>query len=120
MDWIETFEKIGKFVQTYGAWGVCILLILAGVALYYFISTKHEKQLKELSGILEKRNNQLIYLIQRCSTVISNSAQAIEESTTIMESVKSTMLEVNSDKKNVEETLKKATTIIEFNLYNKK
>ena len=120
MDWLDIFEKIGKFIQTYGAWGVCVLLVLAGVVLYYFISTKHEKQLKDLSGILEKRNNQLISLIQRCSNVISNSAQAIEESTAIMELTKETLLEVNSDKKDISETLKKATTVIEYNLYNKK
>lgn len=118
-DWFEIIVSIGKFIQTYGAWGVCVLLVAAFVVLYYFISTKHEKQLKDLSGILEKRNNQLLSLIQRCSIIISNSAQAIEESTAVLESAKAIILQESNDRKNLEEVLKKATTILELTLYSK-
>ena len=101
----------------YGAWGVVAVLFVMIICLYWFMSKKHERQIKEMSTLLEKRNNQLVSLIQKCSNVISQAAHAIENSNQIILDTQEIIKESNEKNKNVETLVQKTEKLIDVCLF---
>lgn len=119
-DALYILERLGKFLESYGAWGVSAVLIILLVGLYWLMSKRHEAHIKQLAGILEKRNNQLVSLIQKCSTVISQAAHAVEDSNELLKQTQEIMAETREKNKDVENLVEKTNALIDVCLHKSK
>lgn len=117
---VDIIQRLGQFLTDYGAWGVCAVLFVLLCLLYYFMSKRHDKQLKEIGGLLEKRNNQLVTLIQKCSTVISNAAATIEDSNEIMKKSQEIMEHTQETNRDMDALISKSNTLIDFCMKNQR
>jgi hypothetical protein len=79
---------VAEMLAKYGPWGMCVILIVLLVAFYWHINKKHERQIKDLTDLLEKRNNQLMALAQKCSNALTTSTNCGAEVKTMLEEEK--------------------------------
>jgi len=64
---------VAEMLAKYGPWGMCVIILALFVLFYWHSSKKHERQIKSLTDLLEKRNNQLMALAQKCSNALTTS-----------------------------------------------
>jgi hypothetical protein len=64
---MDKIEALAQFLQNFGGWGVCVVLILAIIYLY-----------KSMSTLLEKRNDQFREVLKETSVFLQQNAQQNE------------------------------------------
>jgi len=77
-DAAKTTITLADFLFKYGPWGMCAALLIILVLLYLHMSRKNIKQFNNFTSLLEKRNNQMLTLVQRCINAMTVSTETVK------------------------------------------
>ena len=102
----QSAMTVAEMLTKYGPWGMCVILIVLLVGFYWHINKKHERQIKDLTDLLEKRNNQLMALAQKCSN-------SLTQSTSVSKEVKDILLEEKLLRAQVKDVLEKTVRTVD-------
>lgn len=82
---MDVGKEIAAFLQTYGGWGVSVILL--GMIFYLY---------KSMNKLLEKRNDQFIEVLRECTALLQQNNDLNERVETMLRNVAKTMDDVNA------------------------